>query len=358
MPYIGKSPTGSGVRQRYHFTATGGETSLSGADDNSKTLKFTDGEYVDVYLNGILLVQGTDYGVGTANTISNLAALSANDIVEVVVYDIFNVAKINSEAVRARHYYTATGGETSIGTSQIAGLSFAANAEIDVSLNGISLVAGTDYNTTTANTVGGLSALTAGQVVEIVIYEKFQLADALSKAAGGNLGGALGVGTIKDATGTNTALSIGSNGLVTHPQRPIFSVRGLAGSTSLTAADTNFDYITSWTTTDINVGGLLNAGGYAQVPTGFGGNYQITWVTNAQQGTLNYNSAFMYHYDGSTYTQLMEHFAYNDYSNYSTGTTFFYPLDEGDIIYAGFDDRYSVPSAVDTKSNFSMMFVG
>ena len=189
MPYIGKSPTGSGVRQRYHFTATGGETSLSGADDNSKTLKFTDGEYVDVYLNGILLVQGTDYGVGTANTISSLAALSANDIVEVVVYDIFNVAKINSEAVRARHYYTATGGETSIGTSQIAGLSFAANAEIDVSLNGISLVAGTEYNTTTANTVGGLSALSAGNVVEIVIYEKFQLADTVSKASGGTFNG-------------------------------------------------------------------------------------------------------------------------------------------------------------------------
>ena len=54
MPYIGKSPTGSGVRQRFHFTAAGGETSLSGADDNSKTLKFTDGEFLDVYLNGVL----------------------------------------------------------------------------------------------------------------------------------------------------------------------------------------------------------------------------------------------------------------------------------------------------------------
>lgn len=189
MPYIGKSPTGSGVRQRYHYTATGGETSLSGADDNSKTLKFTDGEYVDVYLNGVLLVQGTDYGVGTANTISSLAALAANDIVEVIVYDVFNVAKINSEAVRTRHYFTASGGETSIGTSQIGGLSFAANEEIDVMLNGVSLVAGTDYNTSSANTVGGLSALTAGQVVEIVIYEKFQLADTVSKAAGGTFSG-------------------------------------------------------------------------------------------------------------------------------------------------------------------------
>ena len=103
MPYIGKSPTGSGVRQRYHFTATGGETSLSGADDNSKTLKFTDGEYVDVYLNGILLVQGTDYGVGTANTISSLAALAANDIVEVVVYDIVQQWDVYASCRQIRH---------------------------------------------------------------------------------------------------------------------------------------------------------------------------------------------------------------------------------------------------------------
>ena len=100
MPYIGKSPTGSGVRTRYYFTATGGETSLSGADDGGKTLTFSDGEYVDVYLNGVALVAGTDYGTATANTIGGLAALSGGDIVEVVVYDIYNVAKINSEAVR------------------------------------------------------------------------------------------------------------------------------------------------------------------------------------------------------------------------------------------------------------------
>ena len=201
MAYIGKSPTGSGVRQRYVYTATGGETSLSGADDNSKTLKFTDGEYVDVHLNGVLLVQGTDYGVGTANTISSLAALAANDVVEITVYDVYNVAKINSEAMRNRWYFTATGGETSIGTSQISNLVFPANAEIDVKLNGITLQAGTDYNTSSANTVGGLSALTAGQVVEIVYYEKFVLADTVSKASGGNFAGGvnvdgnLGVGT-------------------------------------------------------------------------------------------------------------------------------------------------------------------
>lgn len=165
------------------------------------------------------------------------------------------------------------------------------------------------------------------------------------------------VDNIYSKTGTSQAITIASNGLVTHPQRPIFSVRGMASSTSLTAATSEFDYITGWTTTDVDVGNLLNAGGYAQVPNGFGGTYQITWVTN-QATTTDYNSAFMYHYDGSTYTRLMRHFALNDYNSYSTGTTFFYPLDEGDIIYAGYDDRYGVPSNSNERCNFSMMFVG
>ena len=93
MSYIGKSPTGSGVRIRYYFTQTsGGATSISGTDDNNKTLSFSDGEYVDVYLNGVSLVAGTDYNTTTANTIAGLAALANGDVVEVVVYDIFTVA--------------------------------------------------------------------------------------------------------------------------------------------------------------------------------------------------------------------------------------------------------------------------
>ena len=43
MPYIGKSPE-FGVRQRYYYTATGSETSLSGTDDNGLTLAFSDGD--------------------------------------------------------------------------------------------------------------------------------------------------------------------------------------------------------------------------------------------------------------------------------------------------------------------------
>jgi len=97
MPYIGKSPH-FGVRNRFIYTATAGNTSKSGADDNGATLTFTDGAYVDVYLNGALLKPDTDYVTTTANTIGSISAMSADDILEVIVYDVFSVSDTVSAA--------------------------------------------------------------------------------------------------------------------------------------------------------------------------------------------------------------------------------------------------------------------
>lgn len=96
MAYIGRLSNNVAVRQTYFYTATGGETSLTNADDNGNSLIFTDGTYVDVYLNGVLLVKDTDYNVNTTNTIAGLSALSASDVVEIVVYDIFSIAGLSS----------------------------------------------------------------------------------------------------------------------------------------------------------------------------------------------------------------------------------------------------------------------
>ena len=92
MAYLGRSTDGFGVRDRFVYTASGSETSVSGADDNSRVLKFQDGIYVDVYLNGVLLLRDTDYNTTTANTIGSLASLAASDVVEIIVYDVFSVA--------------------------------------------------------------------------------------------------------------------------------------------------------------------------------------------------------------------------------------------------------------------------
>ena len=94
MPYLGRSNTGFGIRDRFQFTASGSETSVSGSDDNGRTLKFSDGKYVDVYLNGVYLDSANDYNTSTANTIGGLTALAANDYLEIVSYDIFSVADV------------------------------------------------------------------------------------------------------------------------------------------------------------------------------------------------------------------------------------------------------------------------
>ena len=93
---IGKTTDGFGVRNRFIYLASSGDTSVSGADANGATLTFTDGAYVDVYLNGVLLKPTTDYNTSTANTIAGLSALNTNDEVTVVVYDVFTVADMVS----------------------------------------------------------------------------------------------------------------------------------------------------------------------------------------------------------------------------------------------------------------------
>ena len=75
MPYIGQGSDGFGIRRRYFFTASAGDTSLSGNDSNGLDLKFTDGSLVDVYLNGVLLDPNSDYNTTTANTIGSLIHL-------------------------------------------------------------------------------------------------------------------------------------------------------------------------------------------------------------------------------------------------------------------------------------------
>lgn len=90
--------------------------------------------------------------------------------------------------VRSRFYYTqGSSGATSISGADDAGktLVYSDGAYVDVLLNGTCLVAGTDYNTNTSNTIAGLTALASGDVVEVVVYDIFAVADTVSQKDGG-----------------------------------------------------------------------------------------------------------------------------------------------------------------------------
>lgn len=71
-------------------TASGGETSLSGNDDNSQALSYTIGQEL-VFINGTLLKRGSDYTATNGTSITGLTALAANDVATVWTVNAFSV---------------------------------------------------------------------------------------------------------------------------------------------------------------------------------------------------------------------------------------------------------------------------
>ena len=84
------SISSSAAISRYKFIAAGGETSVSGADAFSQTLAYLAG-YEQVYLNGVLLVRGTDYTATNGTSITALSALVVSDVLEIITFTAFSV---------------------------------------------------------------------------------------------------------------------------------------------------------------------------------------------------------------------------------------------------------------------------
>ena len=133
MPYIGKSPKNS-VRNRFTYQATAAQTSFSGSDSNSLTLSYPDSLYMDVYQNGVLLKPSTDYTATTGTTVVLESSASANDVVEMVVYDVFDVADSYTKT-QADTRYPFLGNNSIIRTN---GATVETDISIDSSTNGLS----------------------------------------------------------------------------------------------------------------------------------------------------------------------------------------------------------------------------
>jgi len=133
MPYIGKSPKNS-VRSRFTYQATAGQTSFSGSDANSLTLSYPDSLYMDIYLNGVLLKSGTDYTATTGTTVVLASGAVANDVVEMVVYDVFGVADSYTKT-EADTRYPFLGNNSIIRTN---GATITSDISISSSTNGLS----------------------------------------------------------------------------------------------------------------------------------------------------------------------------------------------------------------------------
>jgi len=177
---------------RWVKTVTGGQTSLSGNDDNSVALSYTPG-IEEVYLNGVKLIRGSDYIGTSGSVISNLEPLSASSVVEVISYSGFTVANtytktevddlIQKKGVR---WTKVAGVGTSITT--LSGLddygntlSYTPGTE-QVFVNGILIARSIDYTAGDGASVVLGTALAPGDIVEVVGNTAFSIANTYTKA--------------------------------------------------------------------------------------------------------------------------------------------------------------------------------
>ena len=118
---------------------------------------------------------------------------------------------ITSAVSSSRWSKTAAGGETTLNgaDNNSVTLSYTAGYE-QVYLNGVLLARGDDYTASNGSSITGISALTAGDIVEVLSWTPFSVANALTVTTIDAKGDLL-VGTAGDTIGR---LAVGTNGFV------------------------------------------------------------------------------------------------------------------------------------------------
>ena len=86
----------NGTANRFQYAVTSSTTTITGSDANSNTLAY-DAGFVDVYLNGIKMVNGVDVTVsnGTSVVFASPIGVSGTDRVDIIAYGTFTLANFS-----------------------------------------------------------------------------------------------------------------------------------------------------------------------------------------------------------------------------------------------------------------------
>ena len=81
----------NGTAERFTYTATASQQTFTGADDNTNTLAY-DAGFLDVYMNGVKLVNGSDFTATSGSSIVLTSGAAANDTLEIIAYGTFTLS--------------------------------------------------------------------------------------------------------------------------------------------------------------------------------------------------------------------------------------------------------------------------
>ena len=155
----------NGTSARFTFTISGTPTTVSGNDNSGTALSYSP-NFIDVYLNGVKQVNGTDVTVTSGNSLVFASALANGDVVDCVAFGTFNVANIATSAITSGTLGSARGG-TGKTTSDLSGNSGKALV-VNAGANGFDLA-----NTSSAEVYGfnlGFVASTINYTVTVASY--------------------------------------------------------------------------------------------------------------------------------------------------------------------------------------------
>jgi len=117
----------NGTSARFNYVATANQTTFTGADAAGNTLAY-DAGFVDVYLNGSKLLNGTDVTVTSGSSVVLASGATAGDIIDIVGFGTFNVAAINAANINSGTLAVARGGTGISSLSGNAGKALLVNA--------------------------------------------------------------------------------------------------------------------------------------------------------------------------------------------------------------------------------------
>ena len=179
MAYIGSAINSNTVKTDTFVVATAGQTSFTGLSYNPAN--------VEIHLNGIKLIPGSDYSALDGTTVQLTSAAQLGDDLNITSNNPINptLSLVNSVAAttltRVEQSITATAGQTSF-----TGLAYTPGS-IDVLLNGVHLLPA-DYIATNGTSLTLNASAALGEILTVISYNQTNTSAGIGGGATGGAG--------------------------------------------------------------------------------------------------------------------------------------------------------------------------
>ena len=121
----------NGTSNRFQFTISSASATVTGSDDNGSSLVY-DANFIDIFLNGVKMRNGTDVNVSSGSSLVFTNTLQIGDIVDCITYGTFQLANISINDLTDTPASVGTAGQALVVNASANGLTYsnASSAEV------------------------------------------------------------------------------------------------------------------------------------------------------------------------------------------------------------------------------------